>query len=39
MKKILAFLLAALMIVPALCACGKKEETLVRLQALYGLIY
>ena len=31
MKKILAFLLAALMIVPALCACGKKEETLVRL--------
>ena len=25
MKKILAFLLAALMIVPALCACGKKD--------------
>ena len=39
MKKILAFLLAALMIVPALCACGKKEQTLVRLNEVTHSVF
>ncbi len=39
MKKILAFLLAALMIVPALCACGKKEETVVRLNEVTHSVF
>lgn len=39
MKKILAFLLAALMIVPALCACGKKEQTVVRLNEVTHSVF
>ena len=39
MKKILAFLLAALMIVPTLCACGKKEQTLVRLNEVTHSVF
>lgn len=39
MKKILTFLLAALMIVPALCACGKKEETVVRLNEVTHSVF
>ena len=39
MKKILAFLLAALMIVPALCACGKKDQTLVRLNEVTHSVF
>ena len=39
MKKILTFLLAVLMIVPALCACGKKEETVVRLNEVTHSVF
>ena len=34
MKKLLTFLLAALMILPGLCACGQRSTTVVRLTAV-----
>ena len=39
MKKLLTFLLAVLMIVPALCACGKKNTTVVRLNEVTHSVF
>lgn len=39
MKKLLTFLLAALMIVPGLCACGKQDATVVRLNEVTHSVF
>ena len=39
MKKLLTFLLAVLMIVPALCACGQKNTTVVRLNEVTHSVF
>ena len=39
MKKLLTFLLAALMIVPGLCACGKQETATVRLSEVTHSVF
>lgn len=39
MKRILAFVLAVGLLVPTLCACGKKEETLVRLNEVTHSVF
>ena len=39
MKRSLAFVLAVGLLVPALCACGKKEETLVRLNEVTHSVF
>ena len=40
MKKILAFVLAVLMMVPALCACGKADKkTVVRLNEVTHSVF
>ena len=39
MKKLLTFLLAALMIVPGLCACGKQDTTVVRLNEVTHSVF
>ena len=39
MKKLLTFLLAVLMIVPVLCACGQKNTTVVRLNEVTHSVF
>ena len=39
MKKLLTFLLAVLMIVPALCACGQKNTSVVRLNEVTHSVF
>ena len=39
MKKLLTFLLAVLMIVPALCACGQKSTSVVRLNEVTHSVF